>query len=171
MACAIDLAAANTCVQGDPAGCICFAQPFDEVFPLEVSGAYRTTMAFEIPGSDLFCSKANENVCQALEVSGNCCCNAEVKKYVGCAFTSDLGPLFGAPTCGYDNCGVGGDAEGGGGGGSMIIIIAAVAAVLILGCCGGFFCYRRRKARLALDGSENNGKDVRSEKSPYHALF
>ena len=126
--CGPQLMAADACVQADPGTCGCFTQPFMDNFWVEVSLAYKTTLAFEIPGSEFFCSTANDNVCKQLETSGNCCCETEVNNFITCSFASEWNIAFGAGDCPYDMCGAGGDAEGGGEGESskMIIIIICV---------------------------------------------
>jgi hypothetical protein len=157
--CAGQLATANACVSGDPATCSCFTQPFLTSFPAEVSGAYRKTMAFEVPGTPAFCDKVNANVCTQFETSASCCCGKEITEYSKCAYTNVLNPQFGAPGCEH-TCGSGGEEGGddGGGGGSMIII---VIIVLLLGCgCGGIFYYRRRKRLAALAADDTKDKDV-----------
>jgi hypothetical protein len=148
--CAGQLASANACVSGDPGSCSCFTQPFMESFPGEVAGAYRKTMAFQVPGTPEFCAKANSNVCIEFETKANCCCGGEITEYTKCAFTSTLNGQFGAPGCEH-TCGNDGAEGAGGGGGSMMMI---VIIVLLLGCGGGGFFYYRRRKRLA------GGKDV-----------
>jgi hypothetical protein len=153
--CATQLLAVESCVLADPGGCSCFGEPFNTTFPNAVGGAYRTTMAFEIPGSDVFCEVANENVCIALEESGSCCCQPEVTEYLDCSFVSDWGPNFGAGDCPFSKCGAG--EEGDSGGSMMIIIIAAVVGVLLCCCCiGGFCCWRRRRRNAAIKDKESN---------------
>lgn len=156
--CASQLMAADACVQADPGGCGCFSQPFIDAFPSEIGGAYRTTMAFEVPGTEWFCEVANENVCMSLDASGSCCCQTEVNNYIECSFTSDWGPTFGAGDCPFSFCGAGDD-DGGGGGGSMMIIIIAVVVVLLCCCCGGGFCfYRRRRLRNMAENGKGSSK-------------
>lgn len=156
-ACAAQLSAASTCVQGDPASCACFSQPFDVQFPGEVLAAFRSTLAFEIPGSEFFCDTANDNVCMQVEVGGSCCCQDEVLEYISCSFTSDFGPQFGAPGCEFSKCGMGGGGGGEGGGSSMMMI---VVILLLLCCCGGgFFYYRRRNS--GDDDESTEEKEVR----------
>jgi hypothetical protein len=149
--CAAQLTAANSCVSGDPGSCSCFTQPFMTSFPTEVTGAYRKTMAFEVPGSPEFCTKANFNVCTQFETTAGCCCGKEITEYTKCTFTSTLNVNFGAVGCEHTSCGGGGEEAAGGGGGSMMII---VVILLLLGCgCGGFY-YRRRKRLASLVGKD-----------------
>jgi LPXTG-motif cell wall-anchored protein len=153
--CAAQLASANSCVSGDPGTCSCFTQPFMESFPTEVSGAYRKTMAFEVPGTPEFCAKANFNVCTQFETTGSCCCGKEVTEYTKCTFTSTLNGQFGVTDCEHTGCGLGG-AEAAGGGGSMMMIIIVI--VVLLGGGGGFYYYRRRKRLAALGGKDVDTK-------------
>ena len=148
--CAAQLAAADSCVSGDAGSCSCFTQPFMTSFPTEVTGAYRKTMAFEVPGTPEFCDKANFNVCTQFETTAGCCCGKEITEYTKCTFTNTLNVDFGSPGCEH-TCGSDGE-EAAGGGGSMMMI---VVIVLLLGCAGGgFFYYRRRKRLGALVGKD-----------------
>lgn len=171
--CMTQLTAIDGCVAADPGACGCFGQPFMDVFWQEVSTAYKTTMAFEIPGSEWFCPTANDNVCTQLETSGNCCCNTEVTDFITCSFESDWNPSFGAGDCPFNNCGAGGDGEDGSGGSSggmmLYIIIGAVVAFLCCCCCGGGLYYRRRK-RLAAEAAANNKTDSNISKGVSSSL-
>jgi hypothetical protein len=178
MSCASQLNTAKACVEGDAAACSCFVPPFDTVFPEEVKGAYRKTMAFEVPGDPAFCDAANMEVCTILETTAGCCCGAEITEYVNCAFETELNPVFGAGECPH-TCGGGGggggDGGGGEGGGGMMMIVAIAFVLIILCCCcGGFFYYRRRKNNQNQDGSVGgdgkDGKSVRKKESYSNVL-
>jgi hypothetical protein len=162
--CGSQLMAADMCVQSDPGSCSCFTQPFMDSFHLQVGSAYKTTLAFEIPGSEWFCPMANDNVCVFIENSASCCCTTEVHNFIDCSFQSDWNPSFGVDDCSFDKCGLaGGGDDGGGGGGSMMIIIIAVVVVLLCCCCaGGGLYYRRRKRNAATktDAASNDVSDA-----------
>ncbi len=171
--CATELLAAEACVVADPATCSCFSQPFNETFPSEVGGAYRTTMAFEIPGSDMFCEVANENVCIKLEASGTCCCTKEVHEFITCSFTSDWNVQFAAGDCVFNKCSTADESEGSSGGSSMMIIIIAIVLTLLLCCCCcccGCYFYRRRRNALATSAGESTSKDVSTNIQPTFSM-
>ena len=148
MACATEVGAAESCVAGG-ACAECITGTFEDWIK-EYENEYKRTVAFEAPGTDLFCERSQFYVCEVLKTS-NCCCTAELEAYSSCAYTNELNALF-SVDCPYNGCsggGAGGEEGGGGGGGSSMIIIIAAVAVVIL-CGGGGFCwYRRRKRRLA----------------------
>lgn len=139
--CATQLTAAVACVDADPATCTCYTQPWrmiNETLINDFGAAYRMAIAFEIPGSDEFCTTANENVCIKLEASGECCCSTEIYEWLTCSFESDWSPSFGAGDCAFDqSCAAYADGGSGGGSGrgcSMMIIIIAVVVTVLLSC-------------------------------------
>ena len=170
--CATQLTAAVSCVDADPATCACYTQPFNETLVTDFGGAYRTTMAFEIPGSDEFCTTANENVCTKLEATGECCCSAEINEWLTCSFESDWSPQFGAGDCAFSQCSAA--AEGGGGGSSMLIIIIAVVVTVVLCCCCcccGCYYYRRKRRAAEAAANESTSKDVRESESVHSSYL
>ena len=160
--CATQLTTAVSCVDADPATCACYTQPFNETLVNDLGGAYRTTMAFEIPGSDEFCTTANDNVCIKLEAMGGCCCTTEINDWLTCSFESDWSPQFGAGDCAFNQCSAA-EAEGGGGSSMLIIIIAVVITVLLCCCCCccGCYYYRRKRRAAEATANESTSKDVR----------
>jgi hypothetical protein len=164
MSCAAELAAAESCVTASASACSVCIPAFAD-FKLDYENEYKRTLAFEAPGTDIFCERSNFYVCEVMKDS-DCCCNAEIDAWAKCAYEKELGSLFDV-TCSH-GCGAGGGGGGGGegggegGGGSMMMImIAAVVVVLLCCCCGGCW-YRRRKRRLisgkGVRGSLNVGK-------------
>lgn len=147
MACVSELTAAESCVTSSASACSVCIPAFPD-FQDKYENEYKRTMAFEAPGTDIFCERSSFYVCEVMKES-NCCCNAEIDSWAKCAYEEELGPLFGA-TCSY-GCGdgTGGDASGESGSMMMSVVIAVV--VIIFCCCGGGFWYRRRKRRFVTD--------------------
>jgi hypothetical protein len=152
MACAAELAAAESCVTASASACSLCIPAFSD-FKTDYENEYKRTLAFEAPGTDIFCERSNFYVCEVMKES-DCCCNAEIDAWAKCAYEKELGSLFDV-TC-SNGCGAAaGDGGGGGEGGSMMIIIIAAVVVVLLCCCGGGCWYRCRKRRLI------SGKGVR----------
>lgn len=158
--CASQLIAASTCVQSDPSTCSCFSQPFDTAFPNEISLAYRTTLAFEVPGSEPFCTAANENVCVKLEVGGSCCCQTEVHDYISCSFEQSFNPIFGVSNCPFSKCG----GEESSSSMSLVMMAAIAAAILLCCCCSFVLCLlRRRRVRKRIIRTTKLDKETKDD--------
>ncbi|KAL3941619.1 MAG: hypothetical protein SGARI_000539, partial [Bacillariaceae sp.] len=133
-----------------------------EDFPTQLKSLFASTQAFAIPGTDQFCTVAQDRVCGEVKNNYSCCCQEQIAEWQGClveqVYSKDLS--LGTPCT--SNCNGGGGS--GGGGSSMGIIIGVVAAVVVLG--GGlawWFCRRRRMRAAAMTGDDldASSKDIR----------
>jgi hypothetical protein len=160
MACATELGAAESCVTASASTCSVCIPAFSD-FKLNFENEYKRTLAFEAPGTEIFCERSNFYVCEVMKESA-CCCNAEVDAWAKCAYEKELGSLFDVTCSGGCGASGGGGGGGGEGGGSMMIIIIAAFVVVLLCCCCGGCWYRRRKRQLisgkGVRGSFNVGK-------------
>ena len=148
MSCSSELSAAEACVASDPGSCSCISSPFSD-FVIEVQTAYRKTLAFESPGSEMFCARSLFYVCDLMDAS-SCCCNAEVNAYTRCAYEKELATTFAVSNCAY-NCGGESDSDGEGGGGNTGLIIASSVSVLFFCCLFSYCWYRRRRRQSGRD--------------------
>ena len=165
--CEEELQEANLCVLSNPDICAsCFgedlATSFATTFSTDVRQRIFSAVAFVEETDPLFCSVAQERVCDNYQQSQSCCCTTETSKYRQCLFNKVITEQFNKPDC-KDNCNGGG---GGKGGGSMItMILIAVVAILATGI--GYVVYRKRRMRQTKGGgnTECDASDGEGNKS------
>jgi hypothetical protein len=148
-------AAAIQCVAMDMTGqcssCIDI-ETLAEAFPGDIKKLFASTQAFAIPGTDQFCSVANDRICAEVDVRYSCCCSEPIAAWQNCLVENVYSQELSLPEPCSSSCG--GNSGGGGGGSStaMIGAITAVAVIFVLGVTWWFCRRRRMRAAAAVDG-------------------